>query len=215
MATKSCLYLNSDIEVKVNIFEQSKMLKEESEQLLSLDGIWQPFREAGQVVLAGSAALDVLVYPDLDVYFDVYNSTVNVPEIFAEVAKKLAKLPEVTTVRLEKALHKKRSFIPKGIYLQIKYQLNHHNWQIDIWHLEDENELRDKLAETDEFKQKINENLEFKQRILEVKNAIKRPDGATPSFASYYVYQAVINKGLIELDDIKYYLLLENIQLSL
>lgn len=189
----------------------AKLLKEESSNILETSPIWKPFTKYGKILLSGSAELDLLVYPDLDVYFDSYNPNVNVLKIFGEATSKGAELPHVVSMRLEKELHKVAHHIPKGIYLQMKLRVNSRIWQIDIWHLESEKELYKNLNETEALKGKIHSDPTIRKIILEAKHAIKRADGSTPSFASYYVYQAVINKGLIDIDAIKNYIKQQNL----
>ena len=148
-----------------------------------------------------------MVYPDLDVYFQKEDSKVDLPHLFAEGLALGAQLPDVISMRFEKELYKMRPHIPKGIYLQMKLKWNSRVWQIDIWHLENETELQNILKETEKLKAKIAENSQIRDLILEAKHAIKRKDGSTPSFASFYVYRAILDEGLRDLDAIKSYVL--------
>lgn len=183
----------------------AKVLKEEALDLFNHLPFWGPLRKKGEIHLTGSAELDVLVYPDLDVYFEKKDSKVDLYQLFGEVASLGAQFPDVISMRLEKELHKVRPHIPKGTYLQLKVKWGSRIWQIDIWHLESEQKLQQILKESKEFKAKIAENDELRDIILEAKHALKRKDGCTPSFASYYVYRAVLDEDLRSIDEIKHY----------
>jgi hypothetical protein len=174
--------------------------------------VLETFTKYGKIHFSGSAELDLLVYPDLDVYFDCYDADCDVAEIFAQAVSNAVKSPDVRSVKLAKELYKNCSNVPKGIYLQIKLKTKTNIWQIDIWYLESQKELFEKLKETEQLKSKIDSDTDKKNLILEAKHALKRPDGSTPSFSSYHVYHAVLNEGLMDIESIKEYVASRNIQ---
>ena len=104
----------------------AKKLKEEALAILENKNIWQTFTQYGTIQIAGSAATDLLVYPDLDVYFDFYETQPNVVDIFAEAIGNIVKFPILISIRIEKELYKinKYKLVPQGFYLQLKLQIN-------------------------------------------------------------------------------------------
>ena len=88
-----------EVNMKDHNLVLAKNLKNEAERIMKIKDIWQPFKNHGKIHLSGSAELDLLVYPDLDVYFDFYNSSPVLAEIFAEVASNIVKLPEVVSIK--------------------------------------------------------------------------------------------------------------------
>jgi hypothetical protein len=197
-----------------NELDLASKLKLGADILIKNNDIWKAFTKHGQIHVSGSAELDVLVYPDLDVYFDLYNCQANIDEIFAKASLNIVKLPNTVSIRFEKELYKLASHIPKGIYMQVKYRLNGCVWQIDIWWLENKEELDKQLKETAELKSKINSSPDIKKLILQVKHSIKRPDGSTPSYSGYYIYKAILDKGLKDIDSIKKYIESQNVKIT-
>ena len=54
----------------MNVIETADALKKEAEGLLKSEDLWRPFAQNGTIHVAGSTYLDLLVFPDLDVYFE-------------------------------------------------------------------------------------------------------------------------------------------------
>jgi len=196
---------------KANLILANK-LKQDALTIMSNQDIWRVFAKYGKICLSGSAELDLLVYPDLDVYFDCYKKDINIIDIFSKTLSNVVKLDNVSSVKMAKELYKTDNRVPKGTYLQIKFRLNSRLWQIDIWHFANKSNFNKQLKYTEELKAKIDASPDKKMLILEAKHAIKRPDGSTPSYSGYYVYQAVFNHGLTDVNAIKKYVASCNIQ---
>ncbi|MHA1558358.1 MAG: hypothetical protein ACTSXG_00910 [Alphaproteobacteria bacterium] len=181
----------------------SKQLHEDATNILHDKNLWEVFENYGKIYKAGSFFLDLLVYPDLDVYFEVPKHF-NVLDVFAEISKSLVNHQNVKSIRLEKELYKINPIVPKGVYLQLKFRTNEDiMWKIDIWSLDKkcQNKI---LGELNLLKSKI--DFSKRELILKIKNMLKRKDGCTPSFSSYHVYKAVLNEELTNIEDIKSYI---------
>ena len=57
----------------MDVLKIADQLRQEADALLNNDLLWQPFSSTGIIHLAGSTYLDLLVFPDLDVYYETKN----------------------------------------------------------------------------------------------------------------------------------------------
>jgi hypothetical protein len=184
--------------------DYAENLRTEADFLLKNKKIFKPFVENGLLHVTGSYALDVLVWRDLDLYFEP-NNPKGVYEIFAESLKLLTLDTTVTRIKLEKALYKKYAHVPKGIYLGIKVQFDeNHLWKIDIWALDHKKVQNNLLREIASFKDKM--TAEKRNLILRTKHALMGERERTPSFSSYFVYKAILEKNMENVDQIKTYI---------
>ena len=182
------------------MFEKiANTLQQEAQDLLHNKGLWQTLLSKGNIHVTGSSYLDLLVFPDLDVYFEAQNSN-DVIDVFADTAKSFIKNKDVTSVELEKELYKRYTQVPKGIVLQCRFNNGHRLWKIDIWAIEDPQVLTKNMQEMQAFKNQLTS----KQReiILEAKHTLAKPFGRTPVGSSYLVYKAVLEEGINDVGQI-------------
>ena len=183
-----------------DVIQLSDQLQKEADALLKNKALWQVFSGKGKIHIAGSTYLDLLIFPDLDIYFET-TETFNILEIFAQAAKNLIVIKEVTSIELEKDLHKRYpKQVPEGLFLQ--YRINNGNrlWKVDIWAVKDQNILNAKMKESAGFKAKMTPDQ--RKLILEAKYKLMLPFGRTPIGSSYLVYKAVLEKGLKTVDEL-------------
>ena len=187
------------------IEETANELQKEARDLLNNKSLWSPFTSNGKIHLTGSTYLDLLVFPDLDVYYEVYDPKINIIEIFAEASRYLIGMKEVKSLKLEKELNKRYpNKVPKGIFFQYKFNNGKRLWKVDIWAIDDKKVFEEKIQESKDFKDKITQ--EKRKLILLAKNELAKPFGRTPVGSSYLVYKAVLEKGLTTIDQIFSYI---------
>jgi hypothetical protein len=184
--------------------ERAKKLRQEADlvlRLVRLNPILDPY---GKVYPVGSYFLDVMVYPDIDLYI----TKVSLSELF-EIGAQLAGCELVTQVVFEKTddpVH-----LPGGLYLKprINYGDWGRPWKIDIWSL-DEEIISQKMAEMQHFKAAMTP--ELREQIIRYKLSLLTSQKRTPKFSGYYIYKAFIDEGLVDFERVTQYLISCGIQ---
>ena len=98
-----------------NVIQLADQLQDEASILLENSALWRSFADHGKIHVAGSTYLDLLIFPDLDVYFEVMD-VVNILDVFSDAARELIGMDEVTSIEFEKDLHKRcPEQVPEGI----------------------------------------------------------------------------------------------------
>lgn len=188
----------------MDILNISDDLKREALEILSNQELWTPFLSRGKIHLTGSSFLDVLVYPDLDLYFEANDSSEVLPA-FAEAAQRNVHMEAVRTIEFQKDLHLRYpALCPVGTFMQLRYDNGNQLWKIDIWAMKSPAKLKKKLDESSHFKKLMTP--EKREIILSVKHRLAAPFGRTPVGSSYLVYVAVLKKGLTDLNEIMEYI---------
>lgn len=178
----------------MDIMQLANTLKKEARDLLKNEDLWQSFAKNGKIHVAGSTYLDLLVFPDLDVYFEV-KDVKSILGTFADAAKNLIVMDQVRTIEFEKDLHQRYpKQVPEGFFLQYRIDNGHRLWKVDIWSVADKNILDNKMQESARFKEQMTP--EQRKLILQAKHQLMAPFGRTPMGSSYLVYVAVVEKGL-------------------
>jgi hypothetical protein len=149
---------------------------------LDLLARWSPFSEP---VVVGSAALDLVVRPDIDVEFLV--DELSIRDGFA-VASAIAELPKVRSIRYNDARDKPEH----GLYWKVLYELTPaETWTLDLWMFR-----RDHLGPlASSMVEPIRAALtpETRDTILAIKEAAaERGERAW----GHWLYRAVINEGV-------------------
>ncbi|MBE0695671.1 MAG: hypothetical protein IH586_01995 [Anaerolineaceae bacterium] len=154
-------------------------------------------RPYGVMTPTGSYALDVMAYPDIDVYVP----QISVRAIF-EIGAAMAEVAEVKQVVFEKS---NNHSLPGGLYLKprIVYGNWGRPWKVDIWSIDDET-LKAKVALMDGFCKKMTPAL--REKILNYKQAVMTIDMRTPMSSGYYIYRAFLDEGLVDFPDVTSYL---------
>lgn len=188
-----------------NYRETADVLHQEATQLLKDHSLWHLFNQNGKLHAAGSYALDLLVWRDLDLYFEPAAGK-NGLSVLADVTRELVLSPNVRRLKLEKSFNTINPFLPKGIYLGLKIITTEDiTWKVDIWVVEKEYQTQ-KLQETADLKAAIDLRPELKELILSLKHQLKGNAHRTPSLSSYYVYQGVLEHDIKLIDEMKLFL---------
>ena len=187
-------------EYQMDVMQLANVLKKEANDLLKNELLWKSFEKKGKIYVAGSTYLNLLAFPDLDVYFEAKDAK-SILTVFADAAKSLIVLDQVKSIELEKDLHQRYpKQVPEGLFLQYRIDNGYRLWKVDIWAVADKSILDSKMQESARFKEKM--TLEQKELILQAKHQLMAPFGRTPVGSSYLVYVAVLEKGLNTVDEI-------------
>ena len=180
-------------------------LRREADEVLQLIGLEQITRPYGALVPSGSYFLDVMVYPDIDVYIP----QVSIPQLFS-IAGRLAVCDKVIQVVFERS---NDSSMPDGLYLKprVEYGQWGRPWKIDIWSI-DPALITQKMEPMWRFKAHMTDPL--REQIIRYKLSILTPAGRTPMYSGYFIYKAFIDEGLTEFDQVTCYLVKNGIHID-
>ena len=170
--------------------------------MIRLDEILEPY---GRWVLTGSYYLNVMVYPDLDIYI----TKVSLTQLF-EIAAQIASCELVSQVVYEPSDDPEH--MPGGLYLKtrLKYGDWGRPWKIDLWSLP-EDVIRRKTAEMSHFLQKMTPHL--REEIIRYKLSVMTAQKRTPVYSGYYIYKAFIDEGLADFENVTRYLISCGVQM--
>jgi hypothetical protein len=159
----------------------------------------------GRVVPAGSYFLDVMIYPDIDLYL----SKVSIEELF-QIAGQLAILDMVRAIVFEKSTDPK---LPGGLYLKARVAYGDWGrlWKIDIWSLDDP-VIDAIMQDMERFKEKMTP--EIREQIIRYKASIMTPAHRTPMYSGYFIYRAFIDEGMSDPAQVTQYLTENGIQMK-
>jgi hypothetical protein len=186
--------------------ERASKLRKEADVVLGLIGLSDILRPYGKVFPSGCYFLDVMAYPDIDLYI----TKVTLDQLFA-IGAQIAKSELVIQVVIEKTDDPQS--MPGGLYLKprIKYGDWDRPWKIDIWSLS-ERVIQDKMIEMNHFLSKLTPKL--RQEIIRYKLSILTPEKRTPRYSGYYIYKAFIDEGLTDETSVTRYLISQGIKLE-
>jgi len=156
----------------------------------SMDGILKRY---GQPHYTGSYALKLMTWRDLDIYLDVNNMT---EASFFELGGALAAAlnPVKMSFRNEKLA--RTEGLPVGLYWGI--YLN--TWKIDVWAMEHD-ECMQRLQYCNNIAKKLTP--ETIQAIIDIKSKCWQDPGYRKSFSSKDIYEAVLEKGITNIDEFR------------
>jgi len=186
--------------------ERSDKLRREADLVLGLIRLYDILRPYGKVYQSGSYFLDVMVYPDIDLYI----TKVNIDQLF-EIGARIAGCELVTQVVFERTDDPVN--MPEGLYL--KSRVNYGDWgrpwKIDIWSLEEKIILH-KMADMYYFK--VNMTPGLREQIIRYKLSVMTSQLRTPMYSGYYIYKAFIDEGLTDFESVTQYLISNSIQME-
>jgi hypothetical protein len=190
----------------VQPFERAAKLRQEADLVLGLIRLDDILRPYGKVFPTGSYFLDVMVYPDIDLYIP----KVSIDQLF-EIGAQIASCGLITQVVFERTDDPVN--MPEGLYLKsrVKYGEWGRPWKIDIWSLE-EKIILNKMADMHHFRVKMTTGL--REKIISYKLAVMTSQKRTPMYSGYYIYKAFIDEGLTDFDNVTQYLISNGIQIE-
>ena len=189
----------------MNILERAARLRTEADQVMELIGLAGILHPYGEITFSGSYFLDVMVYPDIDLYIP----KITLEEVF-KIGARLAASPLVTQVVFEKS---NDPTLPNGLYIKPRIQYGDWDrpWKIDIWSLSEE-VIKGKRQEMLSFQRKMTPSL--REQILRYKFSLLNAAHRTPQFSGYFTYKAFLEEGLTDFEQVTQYLLKNGIILE-
>jgi hypothetical protein len=186
--------------------ERAAKLRHEADIVLGLIHVYDVLRLYGKVFPTGSYFLDVMVYPDIDLYI----TKVNLEQLF-HIGARIARCELVTQVVFERTDDPVR--LPNGLYL--KPRVNYGDWgrlwKIDIWAL-DEKIILEKMADMRHFQAKMTP--EMREKIINYKLSVFTPQLRTPAYSGYYIYKAFLDEGFNDFERVTQYLIANGIHVE-
>ncbi len=186
--------------------ERATKLRQEANVVLGLIRLYDILRLYGKVFPTGSFFLDVMTYPDIDLYI----TKVNLEQLF-HIGAKLARCDLVIQVVFEKSDDPVNT--PNGLYLKprVNYGDWGRPWKIDIWSL-DEKVIMEKMAVMRHFQSKM--TAELREQIINYKISVMTSQNRTPAYSGYFVYKAFLDEGLMDFEKVTQYLLSHGIHMQ-
>jgi len=177
----------------MNPIERSAQLKKEADNLLQEIRLEKRCREIGKLTPTGSYYLDLMMYPDIDLYLPPAK-----PRQLFQLAADLVENYPVVRVNF---LNGGQGPLKNGLYIKPVIAVGEWErpWKIDIWAVA-RSFIDDKIAEMDRFKERMTS--QQCELILNYKYAILNDEDRTPMFSGIYIYQAVIDRGLQKFSEI-------------
>jgi hypothetical protein len=186
--------------------ERAGALRQEADVVIGLLRLEDILRPYARLFPTGSYFLDVMVYPDIDLYI----TKVSLEQLF-EIGAQIARSTFVTQVVFEPTDDPVR--LPDGLYLKprVNYGDWGRPWKIDIWSL-DEKIIHLKMADMRHFKKKMTPGL--REQIIRYKLSVMTSQKRTPVYSGYYIYKAFIDEGLTDFESVTRYLICNGIKLE-
>jgi hypothetical protein len=183
----------------------SLRLKEEADLIIQELNLYEVLSPYGRIVPTGSYFLDLMMYPDIDLYL----SSVSIGQLF-EIGGQLARSKMVFQVVFEKS---RTPQLPGGLYLKARIDYGDWGrpWKIDIWSLDD-SVVDEKMEEMHHFKREMTGRL--REQILQYKYSVLTAGNRTPMYSGYFIYRAFIDEGLSDFGDVTQYLIDSGIQMD-
>jgi hypothetical protein len=192
-------------EATMDILERAAKLRQEAELVMQAVRLEELLRPYGGMTPTGSYFLDLMVYPDIDLYMP----KVSIRQLL-EIGGRLAECSIVNQVLFEKS---DLPSLPGGLYLKprIDYGDWGRPWKIDIWSLEAEL-IAEKMGPMRQFVAGLTPAL--REQILRYKTSLLNDEHRTPRFSGYFIYKAFIDEGLSDFGQVTQYLIDNGIELE-
>jgi len=167
--------------------ERSRSLRAEADKVLELVRLREYCSEIGELIPTGSYFLDLLMYPDIDLYLPPAPA-----EAVMQVGMKLVGHDCVRKINFER---KSTGELTGGIYLKpyIEYENWGRPWKIDIWSFP-LGIIEEKQAELVRLQERMTP--EHRRRILGYKFSVLTDEGRTPMFSGIHICRAIVDEGM-------------------
>ncbi len=194
---------------RISAIDIANRLRQAGDALLA-SGPGELLRGFGEVTLSGSYYLDLMAWPDLDLYIPLDPSEAYLAR-FLELGPRLASICQVISLSFKNCIRYPEPHLPQGLYWGVRLEQSAGlRWKLDIWAFPPA-VIAAQRAELDRLKRKLTP--QARARILEIKQALMTPEGRTPPLSGYPIYCAVLDLGLVSLEEVKAYLLSQGVNL--
>jgi hypothetical protein len=189
----------SDIKGSIEIAEQ---LQKAGTDLLA-GGVEKVLRTCGDIVYSGSYFLNLMAWPDIDIYLYLDPSP-EYQEKFLNIGPHLDSVCDVISLRYKNHIKYPAEPLPNGLYWGARInQKTGYSWKLDIWAVSPDI-IECNKAEMNRLKSRITPGL--RKHIVDVKQALLTTEGRTPVFSGYHIYCAVIDHGLRSIGEVTEYI---------
>ena len=188
----------------VNTFPQQQFeplaladrLHQQAGQLLEELRLAEIIAPYGATTPTGSYYLNVMVYPDIDVYLP----KLSIAELFSVVGQ-LAQAAGVVQAVFEQ----NDQMMPGGLYFKLRIANKEWErpWKVDLWSI-DPDLMEEKIAPMRNFLDCLTPELRL--QIIRYKLSVLTPAGRTPMYSGYFIYKAFIDEGFTDFEQITQYL---------
>lgn len=174
-------------------FRTAHHLKTSASQLLS-DILGPVLNSHGDFTIVGSMALDLMVWPDIDLQFQPKQA--DAIKAMCDLSKDLLNNSYVKNVKLINFYGRTDSKFSPGICMcMIMRPIEGIQWKVDVW-IQDEFESSKTISLTKQFAQKLCDD--SRALILQWKHRLLDSQGRVVKHGSLAVYQAVLEHGITE-----------------
>jgi hypothetical protein len=194
--------LNTFPQLHIEPLALAERLHQQAGQLLSDIRLAEIIAPYGPITPTGSYFLNVMVYPDIDVYLP----RLSIEQLFA-VGGQLAQAEGIVQVVFEQ----NDDMMPGGLYLKLRIANDTWGrpWKIDLWSL-DPDLREEKMAPMRYFLSCLTPELRL--QIIRYKLSVLTPAGRTPMYSGFFIYKAFIEQGLTDFEQVTRYLVANGIK---
>jgi hypothetical protein len=183
---------------------RAAQLRREADTVMSMIRLREIVEPYSRIVPTGSYFLDVMVYPDIDLYL-----TPITHDQAQQICVQLAAAPLVREVKFEED----NPTLPGGLYIKprINYGAWGRPWKIDIWAV-DQTTIDEKMVDMLRFQAQMTPAL--REQIIRYKAAIINAKHRTPMYSGYFIYKAFIDEGMSASEQVMQYLVEHGIEMA-
>ncbi len=177
--------------------DRARKLKKEADELLDSIALAKLCKPIGELIPTGSYFLDLMMYPDIDLYLPPAK-----PRLLFDIAASLVENEPVTRVNF---LNGGPGELKNALYIKPVIAVGdwERAWKIDIW-AADLAFIEKKNKELEELGRKMTP--QQRHLSLEYKFSVLNAQGRTPMYSGIHIYRAVVEHGLCEFEEITQYL---------
>ena len=190
------------------LFAQADDLQQQAQEVLETIDLLNYLSKFGQPKIVGSVALGLMTWRDIDIDCEVLGKIKE--EDFWESAKYFLAIENVRLITLvdnRQSIEKNR---PPSMYIGGKYQsIDGAIWKIDIRFVSEQHAIAQKYL--DAISSRLTK--ENRKAILEIKNVMALDSRYRTEISSVDIYEAVLDKGVMDLEGFKEELLKSGIEL--
>jgi len=178
-----------------NFMEQKVNKLEQANRILYDFGLWNELNTYGKPHLIGSVRMNLMAWNDLDI--DVENDSMSLEKLY-RLTKYILNNFNPTWYEAKEEINEQGN---KVWFQGFEFYLENELWNVDIWFFDKESiERAEKYC--DDISAKVRENEYWRTAIIGIKQElIKRNLYAFDKYTSMDVYDAVLNQGVMHIDD--------------